>query len=135
VTNTRNVSISILLLTVSLALWEAVVRGFDVPVFILPLPSKVAVALYRGLESGRYLGHLKVTLIETILGFVAGSALGFLLGTGVAMNRYVDFLLKWGVIKQKVETSDLITNELIDETNQLDVAKVVAEAKAYRYSR
>ncbi len=53
----------------------------------------------------------------------------------VNYRNYVDFLLKWGVIKQKVETLDLITNELIDETNQLDVAKVVAEAKAYRYSR
>ena len=53
----------------------------------------MAVALYRGLESGVYLVHLKVTLLETILGFVAGSALGFLLGTAVAMNRYVDYFL------------------------------------------
>jgi NitT/TauT family transport system permease protein len=92
-TSTKNVALSVLLLVVSLAAWEAVVRGFDVPVFILPPPSKVAVALYRGLESGVYLGHLKVTLLETILGFVAGSALGFLLGTAVAMNRYVDYFL------------------------------------------
>ena len=53
----------------------------------------------------------------------------------VNYRDYIDFLLKWGVIKQKVETPDLITNELIDEINQLDVAKVAAEAKAYRYAR
>jgi NitT/TauT family transport system permease protein len=92
-TNTRNLSLSVLLLAVSLLAWEAIVRGFDIPVFILPPPSKVAVALYRGLASGLYLGHLRVTLLETVLGFVAGSALGFLLGTAVAMNRYVDYFL------------------------------------------
>lgn len=53
----------------------------------------------------------------------------------VNYRDYVEFLLKWGVIKQKVDTPDLITNELIGEINQMDVAKVVAEAKAYRYAR
>jgi NitT/TauT family transport system substrate-binding protein len=53
----------------------------------------------------------------------------------VNYRDYVDFLHKWGVIKQKVDTPELITNELIEDINKLDVAKVVAEAKAYRYSR
>ena len=48
---------------------------------------------------------------------------------------YGDFLLKWGVIKQKVEAPDLITNELIGQINQIDAAKVASEAKAYRYAR
>ena len=48
---------------------------------------------------------------------------------------YVEFLLKWGVIKQRVDTPELITNELIDDINKLDVAKTTADAKAYRYSR
>jgi len=45
---------------------------------------------------------------------------------------YADFLLKWGVIKQKVEVSDLITNELIGVINNFDPAKVAAEARAYK---
>ena len=45
---------------------------------------------------------------------------------------YVDFLRKQGVIKEKVEASDLVTNELIDEINKFDAAKVAAEAKAYK---
>ena len=53
----------------------------------------------------------------------------------VNYRDYVDFLLKWGVIKQRVDTPELITNELIDDINKLDVAKIAAEAKAYRYSR
>jgi NitT/TauT family transport system substrate-binding protein len=47
-------------------------------------------------------------------------------------GSYADFLLKWGVIKEKVDTRDLITNELIDEINQFDAGKIVAEAKAYK---
>src|SRR6266849_5357242 len=36
---------------------------------------------------------------------------------------YVDFLLKWGVLKQKVEASDIITNELIEDINKFDPAE------------
>jgi len=47
-------------------------------------------------------------------------------------SAYVDFLQKWGMIKQKVPTADLITNDLIKEINDFDAAKVVAAAKAYK---
>lgn len=45
---------------------------------------------------------------------------------------YVDFLLKWAIIKEKVDVKDLITNELIGEINRFDAGKIAAEAKAYR---
>ena len=47
--------------------------------------------------------------------------------------EYLEFLLKWGVIRAKVSPQDLITNELIDEINKFDSAKVVTDAKAYRF--
>jgi NitT/TauT family transport system substrate-binding protein len=47
--------------------------------------------------------------------------------------QYLDFLLKWGVIKEKMAAQDLITNELIDDINRFDPNKVVADAKAYRF--
>jgi NitT/TauT family transport system permease protein len=92
-TSTRNVSLSVLLLAATLLAWEAVVRVLQVPAFILPPPSQVVIALYRGFASGLYIRHLQVTLLETVLGFIVGSALGFVLGTAVAMNRYVDYFL------------------------------------------
>ncbi|HYB41817.1 MAG TPA: ABC transporter substrate-binding protein [Candidatus Methylomirabilis sp.] len=49
----------------------------------------------------------------------------------VNYREYVDFMLKWGVIKQKVETGDLVTNELIEDINRLDADKIAAEAKSY----
>ena len=48
---------------------------------------------------------------------------------------YAEFLLKWGVVKQKVDVHDLITNELIDEINRFDAAKIAADAKTYTYGR
>jgi len=87
----RNVGLTALLFVATIGAWEAVVRIFQIPVFILPSPTQVGMALYRGLASGVYLDHLKYTLLETLLGFIVGSALGFFLGTAVAMNRYVEF--------------------------------------------
>jgi NitT/TauT family transport system substrate-binding protein len=51
----------------------------------------------------------------------------------VNFRDYVDFMLKWQVIKQKVDVHDLITNELIDEINKFDAAKIAADAKSYKY--
>ena len=45
---------------------------------------------------------------------------------------YVDFMLKWGIIKEKIDFRDLITNELIDDINKFDPAKIAAEAKGYK---
>jgi NitT/TauT family transport system permease protein len=87
----RNVGLTALLFVATIAAWEAVVRIFQIPVFILPSPTQVGMALYRGLASGLYVEHLKYTLLETLLGFIVGSALGFFLGTAVAMNRHVEF--------------------------------------------
>jgi len=45
---------------------------------------------------------------------------------------YVDFMLKWGIIKERVDAKDLITNELIDEINSFDAKAIAAEAKSYK---
>jgi NitT/TauT family transport system substrate-binding protein len=47
-------------------------------------------------------------------------------------QAYLDFLLKWSVIKQAVKAEDVITNALVEEANQFDIAAVQAAAKAYK---
>ena len=89
----RNVAVTVAIFAASLGAWEAIVRAFAIPLFILPSPSQVALALWRGLASGVYVQHLGYTLVETLLGFIVGSLLGFFLGTAVAMNRWVEFFL------------------------------------------
>ena len=89
----RSVAITLAILIVTLAAWELIVRALAIPIFIVPPPSKVALALWRGFSTGVYVQHLGYTLVETLLGFVVGSLLGFVLGTAVAMNRWVEFFL------------------------------------------
>jgi NitT/TauT family transport system substrate-binding protein len=45
---------------------------------------------------------------------------------------YLDFLLKWGVLKQKVAVDDVITNELIDDINRFDHNEVIQLARSYK---
>ncbi len=89
----RNRLLTVVFFCASMLAWEAVVRLLEIPLFVLPPPSAVVVALWRGLASGLYLKHLYYTLTETLLGFLLGSALGFTLGTAVALNRYVEYFL------------------------------------------
>ncbi len=89
----RNRLLTVVFFAASVAAWEAGVRLLEIPPFVLPAPSKVATALWRGLASGLYTKHLYYTLLETLLGFLLGSALGFTLGTAVALNRYVEYFL------------------------------------------
>src|SRR5690242_4501198 len=91
--NLRNTMLRLLLLVVSLGLWEAAVRFFEVPAFILPSPSRAFLALYRGAASGLFVDHLGITLVETLLGFLVGSVIALVLGTAVAVSRPVDYFL------------------------------------------
>ena len=44
----------------------------------------------------------------------------------------MDFLLKWGVLKQRVDAADLMTNELIGEINRFDAEAIAKTARDYR---
>ena len=83
----------LLLVCAILAIWEIGVRLANVPAFILPAPSSVAVALWRGTTSMLYVEHLYVTVAETLLGFVVGSILALALGTVIALSRRVEYYL------------------------------------------
>jgi NitT/TauT family transport system permease protein len=89
----RDPTLRLLLLVASLVLWEAAVRALRVPSFILPAPSEIGAALYRGAVSGIYLRHLWITLAETLLGFALGSAVAFVLGTALAASRRTEYFL------------------------------------------
>ncbi len=47
-------------------------------------------------------------------------------------DAYIDFLVKNGVVKQKVPANDLVTNDLIAEINNFDEAEIEKMAKAYK---
>jgi NitT/TauT family transport system substrate-binding protein len=45
---------------------------------------------------------------------------------------YMEWLLAQGVIKEKTNARDIITNDLLDDINNFDPAVVTAEAKAFK---
>src|SRR5215210_2530346 len=80
------------LLVVIIFGWEYSVKWLDVPSYILPPPSHIVVALWRGLNEGLlsrggYWLHAGVTLWEVLLGFFIGSSVGLLLGTIISQFR------------------------------------------------
>jgi NitT/TauT family transport system permease protein len=82
-------------LTILLVTWEYAVRLLEVPSYVLPPPTDIMVALYRGLaesftsRAGYWL-HAGVTLTEVLLGFVLGSISGLVLGTIISQIRIVE---------------------------------------------
>jgi NitT/TauT family transport system permease protein len=89
----RNFALRVLVLVGFLVAWEAAVRVLAVPAFIVPAPSSIFVALYRGFASGVYAEHLWVTLSETMLGFAFGCVLAFALGIAVALSPRFEYFL------------------------------------------
>jgi NitT/TauT family transport system permease protein len=89
----KNFALRLLLIAAVLAAWEAIVVAFAIPQFILPAPSNVLLALYRGFASALYIDHIWITITETLLGFVLGTTLAFVLGTVIALSRPVEYFL------------------------------------------
>ncbi len=92
-TGATGLGLRIALIVTVLGTWETVVRALEIPSYILPAPTHVFAALWRGIQSGIYVTHIGVTLTETFLGFMLGTALAFILGTGVALSRRVEYFL------------------------------------------
>src|SRR6187401_1768571 len=89
----KNFALRLLLIAAVLVVWEAGVVLFAIPQFILPAPSNVLIALYRGFASSLYIDHIWITITETLLGFVLGTTLAFVLGTVIALSRPVEYFL------------------------------------------
>ena len=87
------------LLVVIILGWEYGVKWLEVPTYILPPPSHIVVALWRGLDAGifdrgGYWLHAGVTLWEVVLGFFIGSSVGLLLGTLISQFRILEATLR-----------------------------------------
>jgi NitT/TauT family transport system permease protein len=89
----RNIFFSVLLLVALLLGWEYGVKWGDIPAYILPPPSDIGIALYRGTVSGLYFSNALVTLLETLLGFLLAVITAFVFGSIVALNRYVEYFV------------------------------------------
>ena len=79
-----------LVFVVAIALWEWVVRAWNVPAFLAPAPSAVVASLAGGIQSRLYVEHFWVTLYEALLGFLIAAGAGILIGAVIAQFRLVE---------------------------------------------
>lgn len=82
---------ALVLLLVLLLAWELAVSAFRFSPLVLPAPSGIGAALWRGLATGYLWPHMAQTLLELGLGLALGVLLGFaggvLLGESAALRR------------------------------------------------
>jgi NitT/TauT family transport system permease protein len=76
-------SIALSFILILFLLWEAAVRVWQVPIYILPAPSQVLVTLTA--HAPTYLEASMITFFEAALGLLLGSAAGFLAAVLLSM--------------------------------------------------
>lgn len=67
---------------------EFLLGWFEVPQYVLPKPSQIAVALVT--EFPNYWPHLLVTLKELLVGFAIGASIGFVLAAVITQFPFVE---------------------------------------------
>lgn len=67
--------------------WHLTVQVTRLPRFILPAPADVWLRFLRALEDGSLLRHTGVTLLEIVLGLLAGIAFATVVGYALAKSR------------------------------------------------
>ncbi|MFD1039428.1 ABC transporter permease [Virgibacillus byunsanensis] len=91
--NARDIGLLLLTFVVIVALWEGIVRAFNISDNIFPTASDVGLYLFSNIVDGTFLSHFKVTFIETIGGFVIGSLGAIVLGVLVSEIRWINNLI------------------------------------------
>src|SRR5688572_20293438 len=94
--NTTNVARGaqrLMLGAIFLIVWEIIVRVFEIAPYLVPAPSAVSGALWRGFATGLFLEHGAYTLFAALLGFLLGSVTGIVLGVLISQVELLNRLL------------------------------------------
>jgi NitT/TauT family transport system permease protein len=76
-----------IILVVLLIVWQATVRAFDLPPWLLPAPSDIAARFGRTSNLGYHTG---MTVIEALSGFVIAAIFGVSLSGGIVHSRFLE---------------------------------------------
>ena len=81
-------------IAIFMLLWQGAVSIFRLPAFILPSPAQVSQRFMRALSDGSLLRHTVATLIEIMLGLLAGITLAALLGYFLSRSTLLENILQ-----------------------------------------
>jgi NitT/TauT family transport system permease protein len=94
--------VSLGLLVLLLAAWELGARASGLSALVLPAPSAVLRALWRGLASGYFWPHIRATGSELMAGLALGCGIGFTSGVAMTESPLLNGLLKPYVVVTQV---------------------------------
>ncbi|MCC7017160.1 MAG: ABC transporter permease [Rhodospirillales bacterium] len=78
---------------VLLLLWEYLPSLFGISELLIPPASKVAAALWNGLQRGVVVGNLGITLFEALTGFAIGSVAGIVCAALITRSKTIETAL------------------------------------------
>lgn len=78
---------------VGILAWHLLTRYGGIPNFILPSPFSVLIRFLKALRDGSLLYHTGVTLLEIVLGLLAGALLATIVGYVLAKSRALERIL------------------------------------------
>jgi NitT/TauT family transport system permease protein len=90
---------SLILLVGLIGAWEGGVRLFQIPQWLLPSVSDIAVALWNGFATSPFARdgfwyHSFITMAETVLGYLAGCGFGLALGVAISQTQSLEAVLR-----------------------------------------
>ena len=77
----------LIILAAVLGVWEALVHIFDVPPWLLPAPSGIAI---RFVKATNLLYHTGLTVLEALAGFAASAVIGITLSALIVHSRFLE---------------------------------------------
>src|SRR5207248_10349476 len=77
----------VLILAVVLGAWESAIRALDVPPWLLPSPSAIAL---RFVKATNLLYHTGLTVLEALAGFAASAVIGITLSALIVHSRFLE---------------------------------------------
>jgi len=81
----KDVASPIGLMLLILVAWELLVRLLEVPTFVLPPPSEIVAEIYT--DRAIIFGHLEVTLVVVVSGYVLAAIVGFGLSVTIVYSK------------------------------------------------
>lgn len=78
----------IIIFVVIMAVWITLVEIFNIPTYLLPSPQSILNEMVK--SSDVFLRNGAVTLLSAILGYLIGGTVGLLLGTILALSKFLE---------------------------------------------
>ncbi len=121
----------------------AVAKGYAMgSMFAIANPEAAVRMFWEVFPQAKSLGKDEATALKDDIAVLSARSRNWKLEAGGASKwgesvpanyqAYLDWLVKAGVLKENAKATDLISNDLVDEINQFDVAAVQAAAKNWK---